>query len=456
MAIKDIDTVIIGAGLTGLSTGLWLKKQGTGFLIIDKKDRAGGVIETRHKDGFTYEAGPNTGVIGQPEVADLFAELKGLCELEVANAKSKKRYVLKKGKWHALPMGLVSAVTTPLFSFGDKLRVLGEPFRKPGTNEHENLADMVRRRLGKSFLNYAVDPFILGIYAGDPEKLIPKYALPKLYNLEQNYGSFIRGSMKKAKERKADPELQKATREVFSVKGGLSNMVDALVKYIGPERIVLGKEYTFRKDENGNYIGESLTGDTIRAKNLVSTVPAYAVSGILPFLPKEQTAILDKLFYAPVVEVPLGFPEWRGMPLDGFGGLVPHKEGRDILGAMFMSTLFEGRAPEGGALMSIFMGGVRNRMLAGQEAKTILPILYKEIKSLFGLKNIDRHIYDVLHHPRAIPQYYADTGERYDAIAKMEQENPGLILGGNMRGGIGMADRIKQGKEMAYEVSAKG
>jgi oxygen-dependent protoporphyrinogen oxidase len=195
--------------------------------------------------------------------------------------------------------------------------------------------------------------------------------------------------------------------------------------------------------------------ETIRANKLVSTVPAYAVSEILPFLPKEKTAILDKLYYAPVVEAPLGFHKWEGMPLDGFGGLVPHKEGRDILGAMFMSTLFEGRAPEGGALMTIFMGGVRKAYLTEQEDHDLLTLLFQEIKPLFGLKNMDELMHEILHHPKAIPQYYADTGQRLEAIADMEAQNPGLILGGNMCGGIGMADRIKQGKEMAMQIPGK-
>jgi oxygen-dependent protoporphyrinogen oxidase len=189
------DIVIIGAGLTGLTLAYYLKKQGKDVLIIEKSDKAGGVINTENENGFVFETGPNTGVVGNPEVAELFEELEGLCEFEAADPSAKRRLIWKKGKWNALPSGFISAATTPLFTIKDKFKVLGEPFRKKGTNPEENLADMVKRRLGDSFLNYAIDPFISGIYAGNPSYLIPKYALPKLFSLEKYYVSFIKGAM---------------------------------------------------------------------------------------------------------------------------------------------------------------------------------------------------------------------------------------------------------------------
>src|SRR5665647_1256793 len=178
------------------------------------------------------EAGPNTGVVSQPEIMELFDDLSGDCAIEIANPDAKKRLIWKDGKWHPLPSGLFQAITTPLFSTYDKFRILGEPFRKKGTNPDETIADLVLRRMGKSYLDYAVDPFISGIYAGDPSKLVTRFALPKLYQLEQNYGSFIGGTIKKSSEPK-DERSKRATREVFSAKGGLQNLINALVKSIG-------------------------------------------------------------------------------------------------------------------------------------------------------------------------------------------------------------------------------
>lgn len=189
--------VIIGAGLTGLSTAHNLKKKGHDVVIVEKESRIGGQIRTYQEDGFVFESGPNTGVVSFPEVVELFNDLAGDCELEIARESSKRRLIWKGNQFHALPSGPLSAITTPLFRLSDKFRILGEPWRKRGTDPDEPVGALAQRRLGKSFYEYAVDPFVSGVYAGDPMKLTTRYALPKLYNLEANYGSFIRGAMAK-------------------------------------------------------------------------------------------------------------------------------------------------------------------------------------------------------------------------------------------------------------------
>lgn len=212
----NVDVVVIGAGVTGLTTAFLLIKKGLKVLLLEKNSRVGGQMETIREDGFVFETGPNTGVVSNAEVVELFQMLQSRCSLEVARKEAKVRLIWKDGAFHALPSGLSSAVTTPLFTWNDKIRILFEPFRKKGNNPFESIGDLTRRRLGKSFLDYAIDPFISGIYAGDPGKLVTRFALPKLYNLEQNYGSFIRGAIKKGSEPKSERD-KLATKEVFSV-----------------------------------------------------------------------------------------------------------------------------------------------------------------------------------------------------------------------------------------------
>ena len=182
------DILIIGAGLTGLTTAFTLASKGKNVLVLERMERAGGQIHTHQEDGFVYESGPNTGSISNPEVAELFVELEkvsgGKCKLETAPDASKRRLIWKGDRFRALPSGLGSAIATPLFTLGDKFRILGEPWRKKGDNPDETVGELASRRLGKSFVDYAVDPFLSGIYAGDPNTLITRYALPKLYNLE--------------------------------------------------------------------------------------------------------------------------------------------------------------------------------------------------------------------------------------------------------------------------------
>ena len=138
------DVTVIGAGLTGLTTAFYLKKAGKSVTVVERSHRVGGVIRTFSHDGFTYEAGPNTGVLSSPELVQLFDDLGSSCSLETANPNAKRRLIWKNGAWNALPSGLGSAIGTPLFSFGDKLRILGEPFRKPGTNPYETLDQLVQ------------------------------------------------------------------------------------------------------------------------------------------------------------------------------------------------------------------------------------------------------------------------------------------------------------------------
>lgn len=440
------DVVILGAGLTGLALGYRLKKAGVDFIIVEKENRTGGVINTHRENGFTYETGPSTGVLSSTELVELFEDLADTCTLAKAQKSANKRYILRDGRWTPLPSGLISAVNTPLFTLKDKFRILGEPFRKPGTDPDESVANLVRRRLGKTFLDYAVNPFISGVYAGDPEKLITRYALPKLYALEHNYGSFIKGSIAKARQKKTDLE-KKATREVFSAKGGLGNLTQAITDGIGSERIYTGFSNVI---VNPRLPGYNVTGVSnegkvvqINASKVVSTIGGYNLPVALPFADAGDVEKITKLEYAKVVQVSVGYKNWDGMKLDAFGGLVPEKEKRKILGILFPSAIFPDRAPQEGAMLSVFMGGIRDPEIIGKTDGEITEVALKEIKdTLFSDKQPD--LLRITRYQHAIPQYGKDSGERLAAISRIESVNPGLILAGNIRDGIGMADRVKQ------------
>ncbi len=451
---QKIEVVIVGAGLTGLTIALYLKKAGINFLVIDKSGKTGGVIQTISERGFVYETGPNTGVVSNPEMTELFEELAGKCTLEVADPSAKRRLIWKNNQWNALPSGLWTAITTPLFTWYDKFRILGEPFRAKGTDPNENLAELVKRRMGQSFLDYAIDPFISGIYAGDPNKLVTRYALPKLWKLEQEYGSFIRGAIKKAKLPK-DERDKKATKEVFSAKGGLSRMIEAMTEAVGPENIILSVENTLVKPASNGFQLQITTPEqmiSLETKHLVTTCGGYALAGLLPFLNEEEIAPFNELKYAAVTQVLLGFNNWKGISLKAFGGLVPGKEKKNILGVLFTSSFFEGRAPKGGALLSVFMGGTKRPDIAEMDNYEIESLLNKDLPRMMSNRNLSADMTRILRYPKAIPQYTESTGKRYEMIEQLQQKYTGLILAGNIRDGIGMADRVKQGRTIAEEL----
>lgn len=438
---------IIGAGITGLTTAFYLKKAGIPFTIFEKSDKIGGVMQSKTDGDFLYETGPNSGVISQAEMAELFEDLKGKCELELANDASEKRLIWKNGRWEALPSGLISAVTTPLFTFTDKLRVLGEPFRKKGNNPNEDLASLVKRRLGQSFLDYAIDPFILGIYAGDPAYIVPKYALPKLYNLEQDYGSFIGGAIKKSRKPKTEAD-KKASRKIFSTKGGLTNLISALTEDIGRENILTETEV----EVLDNSFTLKVKGGKEQFTNVIFTGTSTKLSVLMPFLQKDLLKPIESLQYAKVVEASIGFKNWSGRKLDAFGGLVPYREDKNILGVLFMSSLFKNRAPEGGALFTIFSGGMRKAYLTELTEDELKARIADDFKEMMDLKDFKPDLFELNYYNQAIAQYGADSEARLASISQIEKENPGLFLAGSMRDGVGIADRVKQAKDIALDI----
>ena len=454
------DILIIGAGLTGLTTAYTLASKGKNVQILERMERPGGQILTYHEDGFTFESGPNTGSISTPEVAELFAELEkisdGKCKLETAPDAAKKRLIWKGDKFHALPSGLGSAISTPLFTLGDKFRILGEPWRKKGENPDESVGELTRRRLGKSFVDYAVDPFLSGVYAGDPNTLVTRYALPKLYNLEQNYGSFVRGAMKKAKEPKTDRD-RLATKKVFSAVGGLSNITKAMSDYLG-DRITLGINNLKITPSGSTWIATFTDRDgnhqSISALKVVTTCGSYVLPEILPFIEPSTMQKINNLKYAPMVEVSVGIKNTNGLDYKAFGGLVPTCEHKQILGILFPSACFTGRAPEEGALFSYFIGGVKHAEMlekSDSELTTIVEDVFHEM--LKFPKNVNPDLIRIFRHKNAIPQYEITTGERLDTVEQTEHKYEGLYIAGNLRDGIGMAHRIKQARDIAQKLT---
>lgn len=449
--MREHDIVVIGAGLTGLSTAHHLKKLGREAIILERENRVGGQVRTLTEQGFTFETGPNTGVVSFPEVTELFEDLHGRCQLEIARESSKRRLIWKGERFHALPTGLLSALTTPLFSWYDKIRILGEPWRKKGTDPDEPVGALAQRRLGKSYYEYAVDPFVSGVYAGDPMKLTTRYALPKLYNLEANYGSFICGAMAKRKEPKSERDM-KATKKVFSAVGGLERIVEAMAQNLNIITGATGIRVSQRED--GRWMITYNQEERIICNWVVTTVGAYELPQLLPFIEAKQMEKMSRLFYAPIIEVAVGLRDAGGLIYPAFGGLVPHKEHRDVLGILFPSECFVKRAPDGGMLFSYFIGGARHQEMMNKTDEEIKVMVEQALYTMLKYPaDIKPDMIRIFRHQRAIPQYWKDSGERFETIEALQRRYPRLILAGNMRDGIGMANRIHQGAEVARQIA---
>lgn len=457
---REVPVVIIGGGLTGLSLAAQLDIDGIPFVLLERAERLGGQIRTLTKDGFTFDVGPNTGSVSTPEVAELFQYAAPDAVLEEADKAAEKRWIWKGDRFHEIPNGVISGLLTPLFSWRDKLGIPFEPFRKKGTDLNETVGALAERRLGKSMVDYAIDPFIGGVYAGDPYNLVTRLALPKLYNLEQTYGSFIGGAMRKAREPKSERD-KLATKRVFSAVGGLERLVEALSKRIvRTGEVVLGaEEVQIHPAEDGmwqvTYTASRVGEVRLLARDVVTTVRADLLPALFPDAWHDRLRLISQLPYAPVTEVVVGFNHLPNVDRGAFGGLVPSKERRQILGILFPSSCFRGRVPyEDGALFTIFMGGLRSPEVVQKSPEEQIEIALSELYEMMKIpRSIQPDLVHIAQYAKAIPQYDRGTDERHRMIHQVEQEHSGLHLASGIIGGIGMASRITQGMNLGKAIS---
>ncbi|MGD9708382.1 MAG: protoporphyrinogen oxidase [Halothiobacillaceae bacterium] len=447
---RDVETLVIGAGISGLSTAFFLRQRGMDAAVVEASPRAGGNIRTDEHGGYLLEAGPNTLLDNHPAIRQLIDGL-GLGEaVREANREAKRRYVVRDGRAVPLPGSPPAFLTTRLFSFRGKLRLLAEPFIKPADHE-ESVAAFVRRRLGQEFLDWAIDPFVSGVYAGDPERLSVRAATAKVYALEHEHGSLLRGALKKAwAVRKAEVQTGPVGR-MLSFERGLGQLVDALAAALG-ESLFLSTPAQAIRQVDGGWQVETPRG-TFGARSLVLALPVAAVADLLEPHVGEAVNALREIPYPPVVSVALGFRrEDVAHPLDGFGVLIPSKERRTTLGALFSSTLFEGRAPEGQVVLTAFIGGRRHEEVGDWGDARVIERVLDDLGPILGLRAppVMTHI---SRWPRAIPQYELGHLERVAALDTALAVLPGLWTRANWRDGVAVSDCIRNGWVLAERLA---
>ena len=226
------DVIVVGEGITGLGIAYWLKKRGINVTVLAKDGEVGGTMKSVQEQGFLYETGANTALETTPLFKELVSDLKLESEFIYANPEGKNRYILRDSILHSMPLGPGSFFFTKLFSTAAKFRVMKEPFIGRAEKE-ESVAEFVERRLGREFLDYAIDPFVAGVFAGKTEQLSVRSAFPKLYALEEKYGGLVKGMIKGAQERKQRAEKAKDRAETFSFVSGMQTLPQAIGNSLG-------------------------------------------------------------------------------------------------------------------------------------------------------------------------------------------------------------------------------
>jgi oxygen-dependent protoporphyrinogen oxidase len=442
--------IVIGGGISGLACAYRLQQAGIPVRALEASSRIGGVIATRENDGFLFEYGPQSFLSTEPLVA-LIDSLGLTDQLLRANPRA-PRYILLGGRLVPAPLSPPSLLTTPLFSAGTKWRLLTEILRhsKPPAGD-ESIASFVRRKFGDEMLSRFVAPFVSGVYAGDPERLSLRSSFPKIYEFEAKYGSVLRGAMK------SRPAKGAPRPGLCSFRDGMETLPRALAARLGS---TLQYETSVTRLSHGKANGKPYFEVDVARQNHRESLPASAViiatptiaaSKILGGLTDKFANLFSQIEYAPVAVVSACYRrEQIRRPADGFGFLVPRTEGLRVLGTVFNSSLFAGRAPNGMDCFTSFAGGATDPGMCELSEREILEAVCAEVARVFGISEkpvaTNLHIY-----ARALPQYNLGHAQIVKSLESLTAASPGLFLAGNYLSGPSVGACVEQSFRTADE-----
>jgi len=469
---------LLGAGITGLVAAHRLAKRGVRVCVFEKSDRAGGVIGTEcaslggtecDENGWLIERGPNSlldsGTTGAA-LRGLVTELGLESEIVTANPLAKKRYLVRDGRPLAVPTSPLGLARSPLLSSSATWSILREIFRRrpkaPRTSD-TSLANFVREHFCQEIVDYVLNPFVSGVYAGAPEKLSAQHAFPALWKAEQTHGSLLRAQIAGARERRKRGEPRP---RLFSFRRGLQTLTDALARSLPPDTLRLSTPVrSITRNADGGWKIETHAAEE-SADAVVCALPAPALAALHIGKDAPLTSLAE-IEHPPVSTLFLGYRrEQVAHPLDGFGMLVPAVEKLPLLGVIFSSTLFPNRAPKDHVALNVMIGAVSDRSHCGARLvghapfgndSEIIPRLAHVQPTLLQLLGVRGEPVFIRHghFAQAIPQYNLGYESHLAAMAEAEACFPGLFIGGQCRDGISTPACIASGERLASEVLSK-
>lgn len=462
--------IIIGGGISGLSTAWLLRSKALAagkeleITLLEKEQRLGGKIWSIKSDGYTCEWGPNGFLDSKPQTLELCRAIGVEQNLHRSNDNARKRFIFSGGELHRLPEGGPSFLKSRLISWPGKLRLALEPTpfiaaAPKGTDE--TLADFGRRRLGQEALDKLIAPMVSGIFAGDPETMSLVSCFPRIAELEREYGGLIRAMILLAKKKKKDIAEGKVVSSaagpggvLTSFREGIQYLADALTDSLGGI-VKPGTAVTaITKGENARYRVKCSDGSEQEADLVIVASPAFAAAEMLAGLDGAVSGVLRQILYASMTVICFGYERDRiAHPLDGFGYLIPKKEGRSTLGTLWDSSMFENRAPDGKVLLRSMMGGACFPEYVKLSDDEVTARVKKDLKATMNI-DAEPSFIRIFRHPQAIPQYTVGHGQRLEALDGRLKAYPGLILTGNSYRGIGLNDCVAAAQRAADEALA--
>jgi len=460
-----IDTLIVGAGISGLSTAYRLNERNCGVLVAEQRDRAGGNITSQQSGDFLWEEGPNS-FSPTPELLKLAVDV-GLRNELIFAASELPRYVYWEGKLRPVPMSPPTAVTSQLLSPLGKLRALTGAlgFIPPQvSSQEETVADFFTRHLGSEVAQRLVSPFVSGVYAGDVDQLSAKAAFGRVTQLADVGGGLVAGAIlsrrqtpkatAKASQNNDIPETKSG--QLGSFREGLQQLPSAIVSKLGDKVKFNWELKQITPHAESGYIATFSTPEgeqTVEAKTVILTTPAHITASLIKDFSPQASETLEAIPYPPVACVVLAYPdEALRFPLQGFGNLNPRGQGIRTLGTIWSSTLFPGRTPKGWHLLTNFIGGATDRAIAQMGEDEIIEQVNQDlqkavIKPESTPKPLAVHLWS-----NAIPQYNLGHLQRLETIRNGLNPFAGLFLSSNYLDGVALGDCVRRGEETAQRV----
>jgi oxygen-dependent protoporphyrinogen oxidase len=433
--------VIIGAGISGLSAAWHLQKAGVEYCLLESSSHPGGYLQTIHQNNCILEVGPNS-ILCDREILDFIKEVGAGEELVEASQVSKSRFVLKNGKYQKLPDSPPALIKSKFFSWKTKFKIFTEPFRRASQIEQESLDHFFTRRFGKEISDYALNPFVTGIYAGDPKDLLLEETFPSIKEYETKYGSVLKGFIKNKPERRGS----------YNFKQGMASLPKSIAA--GLKSISYGHKVTDIIKESNQFIikGKKENNESfeLTASQLIITIPAFSTSELIKEIYPSLSEALKKVYYPPMAAVHSIYDKKNiHYPIDGFGALNPAIENQFSSGCIWVSSIFPYKAPADKFLFTSFVGGTLNAAKTSLPEEELKVKVHQELSRHFEIKG-QPDFQVVVKWKQAIPQYNKEIKKVKELISEKELNN--LYFCCNWLNGVSISDCIKKGKQVADKI----
>jgi oxygen-dependent protoporphyrinogen oxidase len=484
------EVAIVGGGIAGLAAAYELSRQGVGCVVLERHERAGGVIFSEQVDEFIIDGGPDSLLVQKPAGIQLCEEL-GLGARLVPTKPPRVAYILRAGILHALPAASVLGIPTRvkpflgsrLFSWPGKLRMGAELFvpRRRDDGGDESIGAFIARRFGREAATYIAEPLLAGIHAGDVDRLSVRALFPQFVEAERTHGSLLRAfrarqsglrepqaALSTSKGAIGNPQSEIRNGEgVFrSLPGGLSELVRTLVQSLPPGTVQTGAAVTRVSDRPSSdsspdavesspgFLVERATGTPVEARAVILAAPAFAISALTRDYDADLSRLCGEIPYASSAAIVLAFDRQAVRhPLSGSGFVVPRVEGSALLAVSWLSSKWPGRAPDDRVLMRAFVGGARDPRALERSDEELVREALSALTPLLGIA-APPLLSRVYRWERANAQHEVGHLARLAAIDHALGRHAGLYVTGSGFRGTGIPDCIADGRATARAAAA--